>query len=212
MVIIMSDQHYIVAISRQYGSGGRGIGKALADELGIGCYDKELITLTAERSGLSHSYVEKQEERSSASFISNLSFNAYHGFDSIGYYETPTTDKMYLAQSEVIRDIAKQGSCVIIGRCADYILRDEPNLVRVFIRADYEDRITRAVEEYSLDRKGAVNHVKKTDKSRANYYKFYTNRIWGDAEHSDIIINSSFTGFDGAAKLIKQLLNIKGLI
>jgi len=208
----MSNTHFIVAISRQYGSGGRGVGKALADDLNIGCYDKELITLTAERSGLSHSYVERQEERSTTGFIANLSFNAYHGFDSIGYYDTPTTDKMYLAQSEVIRELASQGSCVIIGRCADYILRENPNLVRIFIRADYEDRIQRAVEEYSLERKSAISHVKKTDKVRANYYKFYTNRTWGDPEHSDLILNSSFTGLDGAVSLIKRLLVIKGFV
>ncbi|MDR0917453.1 MAG: cytidylate kinase-like family protein [Oscillospiraceae bacterium] len=204
--------NFVLAISRQYGSGGRGIGKKIADELGIGCYDKELITLTAEKSGLSQSYVENSEERVDNGFMSSMSFNAYHGFDSIGYYETPTTDKMFIAQSEVVREIAAQGACVIIGRCADYVLRHEPNLIRVFIRADTEDRIQRAIESYELPRKNAIKYVKKADKARSNYYRFYTNRTWGDPEHEDLIINSSYCGSAGVVELIKKFLQVKGYI
>jgi len=119
---------------------------------------------------------------------------------------------MFIAQSEVIREIAANQSCVIIGRAADYILRNEPHLVRVHIRANKEDRIMQAVANYELPRKGAENYVKKADRSRANYYRFYTGRVWGDPENADLVINTSFTGFDGAVELIKQLLKLKGYI
>ncbi|MDR3309916.1 MAG: cytidylate kinase-like family protein [Oscillospiraceae bacterium] len=206
------DFRYIVAISRQYGSAGRGIGKKLADTLGVGCYDKELIALTAEKSGMSHGYVEQREERVDIGFLSNMSFTANHGFDSVGFYETPMTDKMFITQSAVIKEIAAQGPCIVIGRCADYILRNEPGLFRVFIRAENEERVQRAIEEYKLPRKNAVQYVKKTDKNRGNYYKFYTNRAWGDPEHEDLIINSTFTGTDGAVDLIITALRNKGYL
>jgi len=203
---------FVVAISREYGSGGRAIGKALADELGINCYDKAIIKLTAEKSGLEPSYVEKSEEKVTNSFLFSMQYSAYTSLDSLLFYDTPTNDKMFIAQSAVISDLAAKDSCVILGRCADYVLRDTENLVRVFIRAEMSERVKRAVDQYSLAEKNAENAVKKADKARANYYKYYTTRSWGAPDNADLMINSSFTGIDGAVGVIKALLASKGYI
>lgn len=205
-------QKFVVAISREYGSGGRTIGKALAEELGISCFDKTIIKLTAEKSGLEPEFVEKSEEKVGNSFLFSMQYSAYSSLDSLVYYDTPTNDKMFIAQSAVIADLAASESCVILGRCADYVLRDSANLVRIFIRANLPDRVKRAVENYSLAEKNAESAVKKADKSRANYYKYYTTRTWGASENFDLMINSSFTGLDGAVDVIKALLAAKGLI
>ena len=202
----------IIAISREYGSGGREIAEILAKELGISFYDKSIIKLTAEKSGLAQSYIEESEERGMSSFLAGVKFSSFVGVDSVMYYETPTSDKMFLAQSSVIKDIAAQESCVIVGRCADYVLRDEPNLVRVFLRADFEDRVKRAVEEYGLPGNKSEQAVKKLDKTRENYYKYYTNRNWGEVGNEDIVLNTSFTGINGAVAVIKELLRQKDLI
>jgi cytidylate kinase len=202
-------KRFIIAISREYGSGGRAIGRKLAAALGVGCYDKEIISMTAEKSGLAVGYIEQSEENVSSNLLLNMNSSVFGAFSSVMFYDTPTTDKMFIAQSAVIRDIAARESCVVVGRCADYILREDPDLVRVFIRASGEDRVRRAVEEYSLPRKNAEAYVKKTDKSRANYYKFYTNRAWGDKANTDLMLNSSFTGVDAAAALIKALVEGK---
>ena len=210
MVIIM--KKFVVAISREYGSGGRTIGKALAEELGISCFDKTIIKLTAEKSGLEPAFVEKREEKVNNSFLFSMQYSAYSSLDSLLFYDTPTNDKMFIAQSAVITDLAAQDSCIILGRCADYVLRDSKNVVRVFIRADLSERVKRAVDNYGLAEKNAEAAVKKADKSRANYYKYYTTRRWGDPENADLMINSSFTGIKGAVDVIKSLLVAKGYI
>ena len=203
---------FVVAISREYGSGGRTIAKVLAEELGISCFDKTIIKLTAEKSGLEPSFVEKSEEKVANSFLFSMQYSAYSSLDSLIYYDTPTNDKMFIAQSAVIADLAAKESCIILGRCADYVLRDSENLVRIFIRADMSDRIKRAVEHYSLAEKNAENAVKKADKARANYYKYYTTRSWGAPENADLMINESFTGIEGAVDIIKSMLAAKGYI
>jgi cytidylate kinase len=198
---------FVITISREYGSGGREVGKKLAEALGVGYYDKTLIKLAAEKSGLSEGYIEKSEENVTNSFLFNVGYAAsYSGLDSITYYDTPTNDKMFLGQSAAITELAGAGSCVIIGRCADYVLRNEPSLVRIFIRADKEDRVKRAIEDYDLPTKKAEQQIRRIDKSRANYYRYYTNRAWGSPDNADLIINSSFTGVDGAVEVIKALL------
>ncbi|MDR1298806.1 MAG: cytidylate kinase-like family protein [Oscillospiraceae bacterium] len=201
-----------LTISREYGSGGRQIGEKLAEELGFGFYDKSIIKMASERSGLSPDYIEKSEESIPNTFLFNLKHSAFTNFDSISFYETPTSDKMFLAQSAVIKDIAAAERCVIVGRCADYILRENQGTVRVFIHANTDDRIERATQSYNLPSENAAAAIKKIDKSRANYYKYYTNRYWGDFKNYDLAINTSFTGTDGAVALIKTMLAGRGLI
>jgi len=202
-------ENYILAISREYGSGGRHIGELLANDLGIPFYDKEIIHMAAEKSGLSAGFIEKSDESMPNTFLHNLKYSGYTSYDSISFYDTPVTDKVFIAQSTVIRELASKGNCVIVGRCADYILRDEPALVDIFIRAKLEDRIRYAVENYGLSQEKAVEKIKKIDKSRTNYYKYYTNRQWGNIDNFDLIINTSFTGIDGAVQIIKTMLREK---
>jgi cytidylate kinase len=200
-------KNYILTISREYGSGGRQVGELLAKELGIPFYDREILQMSAEKSGMSTDFLEKRDEVIQNTFLHNLMHATYPNIEA--YYETPITDKVFQAQSSVIRDIADKGSCVIVGRCADYILRDNPAVVTVFVRAELEDRIRQATEQYDMPSDKAAERIKKIDKQRANYYKYYTTRQWGSMNNFDLIINSSFTGIDGAVAVIKTMLENK---
>lgn len=204
--------NYVITISREFGSGGRRIGEGLAEDLGIGFYDKSIITLAAEKSGLSPGYIEKTEESIPNTFLHNLKYSSFSVFDSMAIYETPTNDKMFLAQSAVIKELAGNESCVIIGRCGDYVLRDHPNVIRLFITGKTENRVAHAVSAYGLPEADAAAQVRKIDKSRANYYKYYTNLPWGDAKNFDLTINTSCSGIDGAAEVVKTLLRVKEIV
>ena len=195
-----------VAISREYGSGGRHIGELLANDLGIPFYDKQIIQMASEKSGLSAGFIERSDESIPNTFLHNLKYSGYTNYDSISFYDAPVTDKVFLAQSAAIKEIASQGSCVVVGRCADYILRDDPSLVSIFIRSNIEDRIRRAVDLYGLPPQNAAEKIRKIDKNRTNYYKYYTSRQWGSIDHFDLVVNSSFTGIDGAVAVIKTML------
>ena len=202
---------FIVTISREFGSGGRLIGEELAKRLGVPFYDKAIIQMAAEKSGMSYDFIEKNEEKSSGAPIFNIPITAtFAGYTAMGYIDTPVNDKTFLAQAEVIREIAKS-SCVIVGRCADYILREEPGLVRVFIAGRLEDRIRRAIEKYNFPEDGAQEKIRKIDKSRANYYRYYTDQSWGSVHNYDITLNTSFTGIDGAVEVLPTLLKSKGV-
>ena len=202
-------EKYIIAISREYGSGGRHVGELLAKDFGIPFYDKEIIHMASEKSGLSAGFIEKSDESIPNTFLHNLKYSGYTSYDSISFYDTPVTDKVFLAQSAAIKEVASQGSCVVVGRCAGYVLRDDPALVAIFIRGELEDRVHRAVENYGLPPQNAIDRIKKIDKSRTNYYKYYTSRQWGNLDHYDLVINTSFTGIDGAVGVIKTMLREK---
>lgn len=204
-------EKYIVTISREFGSGGRLIGEELARRLGVPFYDKNIIQMAAEKSGLSYDFIEKNEEKSGAPLYTIPVAAAFAGYTAMGYIDTPVNDKTFLAQTEVIREVARKSSCVIVGRCADYILRDEPGLVRVFISGKLEDRIQRAVEKYGFASEGAQEKIRKIDKSRANYYRYYTDQNWGSVHNYDITLNTSFTGIDGAVEVLLALLQTKGV-
>jgi len=199
----------IITIRREYGSGGRDIGESLPSELGIPFFDKDIIQMVAEKSGLSAGFIEKSDENLPNTFLHNLKYSAYSTYDAISFYDTPVTDKVFLAQSAVIKDLAAQGSCVIVGRCADYILREEPGLVTTFIRGRLEDRVARAVERYGLPNEKPAEKIRKIDKSRTNYYKYYTNRQWGSIDNFDLAVNTSFTGIEGAVAVILTMLRHK---
>jgi len=200
---------FILTISREYGSGGRVVGRSVAQELGVPFYDEQIRTLTAEKSGLSESFIDKSSENLPNTFLHNLNYSAYSSYDSISFFDIPVTDKLFIAQSEVIRELAELGSCVIVGRCADFVLRDEPGLVRVMIRGEQEDRIRFAIENYGLSAEKALERMRKIDKGRINYYRYYTNRQRYDFENFDLVLNTSFTGYDGAAAIIKTMLEHK---
>ena len=193
----------IITISRQYGSGGRFIAKKLAEKLGIPYYDNELITLAAKDSGYSESIFEKAEQLSTHSFLYSLSM-----FGSVdGIYGLPLADKVYIAQSEVIKKCANNGPCVIVGRCSDYVLKDYDNVVNFFIHSDEQRKIERAVKYYGLDSEKAAQELKKKDKKRANYYNYYTSQVWGDYNNYHLSLNSDAVGIDAAVEILALFAN-----
>ena len=182
---------YVITIGREYGSGGRFIAKQVAEKLGIGFYDNELITEACKESGLSPAILETYDEKTDGFF-------SVAGMYS---YDMSLSQKVFLAQFDAIKKIAENESCVIVGRCADYVLRDNPNLVSVFICAPVEDKIERAIKYYGVNPAKAPNIIIKMDKKRKSYYNFYTDREWGKARTYDICINSKI-GIDESVNAI----------
>ena len=190
----------IITIGREFGSGGRTIGREVAKKLGIPCYDQELIEKMAEESGFTREYVEKESENAS---LGSWAASAL-GMD--GTYTAPTNqDRLWAVQSRIIREIAEKESCVIVGRCADVILEDKADLLRVFIHADFEARAKRIVEKYGETEVPTEKRLRDKDKRRALYYQFYTDRKWGDIENYDIILNSSALGPERCVDIIASL-------
>lgn len=193
----------IITISREFGTGARFIGREVAALLGYGYYDRALIEMAAEKSGLSEEFIERTEEKASNSFLYNLATAAYIANDMSTQYSVPVNDRAFMVQSDVIRDIARTGNGVIVGRCADYVLKDHPALLRVFVYANKEDRLNRIINEYGQDAKTAESVLSKIDKGRANYHKFYTGTNWRSMDNYDLCINTSVVGIQGAVNAIR---------
>ena len=196
--------NYVITIGRQYGSGGREIGRLVADALGIKYYDKELLTESSKASGVNPEVFEAADERT-PSFFSNIwSFNL--GFNAGSYLlgSSPISDeKIYAAQSNVMKTLARNSSCLIVGRSADYVLRDHPGLISVFIHSSIEDRILRIMNRRGIDSAEKAREIaEKKDKLRASYYNFYTDKVWGDAAGYDLSIDSSKLPADAVADFI----------
>lgn len=184
--------NYIITISREYGSGGRFIGKLIAEKLGIAFYDDELLVKASNISGISIGCVENYDETKESAFSYA---QGLYGMDmSLG-------QKVFLAQFDAIKKIAETESCVIVGRCADYVLRDHPNVVKVFICAPMEDKIQRAVTYYNINPNKAQSIITKKNKNRRAYYNFYTDKDWGKPESYDLCINSK-NGIESAVEAI----------
>ena len=199
------DEHVIFTIGRQFGSGGRQIGKALASKLGIPFYDKELLALAAKDSGLSEALFHNADEKPTSSLLYSLVMGNYPmATGAIGFNEMPLNDQLFLIQSKTIKKVAEKGSCVIIGRCADYILRDNPNTISVFIHAGLEARIKRATEVYQAPKEKAEEVCLKADKTRANYYNYYSDQKWGMCRTYDLSLDSSLLGIEGCVEIIEQ--------
>lgn len=194
----------IITIARQYGSGGREIGEMIAAELGIPLYDKELITDAASSGSLDTEVIKNIDESAANSLLYTLAMgsNVLGGAMHFGY-KMPLNDKLFILQSEAIKNYAKEGSCVIIGRCADYVLRDEKNVFRLFIYGDLDHRQARVLERHpEVKQSQVIDVINKTDKRRASYYNFYTGNKWGKFDNYDMLINSSTLGIDGSVQLI----------
>ena len=207
----MSSKRF-VTITRQYGSGGHDIGKALAKALGIGFYDKELISLAAKESGIAPEVFEKADERPANSLLYSLSVGLYNYGNGLSspMDDLPVNDKLYILQHKIIKEKAESESFVIVGRCADYILKDYPGIVKVFIYADIESRIRRAISRHDIEPARAKQAIIKTDKNRANYYSFYSGQKWGQVENYDLCINTTKLTVDQAVKLITDYISIVG--
>lgn len=202
----------IITITRQYGSGGHDIGEALSERLGIAFYDKELITLAARESGVSPEVFEHADEQAANSLLYSLSVGLYNygnGFSST-MGDLPVNDQLYILQHKIIKEKAESEVFVIVGRCADYILRNRDNVVKVFIYADLESRMKRAVDKKGIEPARAKQAVTKADKNRANYYSFYSGQKWGNTENYDLCINTTNLSVEQAADLILDYLRIIG--
>ncbi len=199
----------VITIGRQFGSGGRAIGRAVAEKLGIPFYDKEIIKHIAQKSGLSREILDDYDERPTNSFLYSLSLGAYtYGGNVAGVMEMPMSDKIFVIQSDVIKNLAKQGPCVIVGRCAESVLKDEVDFLSVFIHTDMENRIQRVSEYDGISRAAASDLIRKTDKKRASYHNYYSELKWGAATSYDLCINSKI-GIENAAKLIVDSVSMK---
>ena len=177
--------HIVITISREYGSRGRFVGKLVAEKLGISFYDKELISLSAKKSGLSEEYVELVDEKKKS-----------------GNYANNNDDRLFIAETKVIEQLAKKESCVIVGRCADYILKDNKDTIKVYLYSDDENKVKRAVKYYGLDEIDALKQINKINKERQKHYKFYTNREWKNQNNYDLLINVDKYGVEKTADII----------
>jgi cytidylate kinase len=195
----------LITISREFGSGGRIIGRMVAEKLGIPFYDKELIEMACKKSGLSRDIIETAELKAKSAFSYTLSsaVNFGEGFagDSISMNE-----KLFLTQFEIITQIGNTGQGVIIGRCADYVLKDFDNVTNVFIFADYEDRVKRCIDQYGVDPDKAEETVKAYDKARVNYYNFHTSQKWGNYKNYDLMLNTSVLSDEAAEDQIVEFI------
>lgn len=178
----------VITISREYGSGGRYVGKILADSLGISFYDKELIRLAAQESGLSLEYIEKNDQKKKATYVNN------------------NDDRLFIAESKTIKKIASKESCVIVGRCADFVLKDNKNVLKVFLYSDEESKVKRAIKYYKLKKENALKTVNKTNKERAKHYKFYTNQDWYNVNNYDIMMNVDKNGVEKTADYLRKII------
>ncbi len=196
------NKNIVITISREYGSGGRYVGRLIADKLGVKLYDKEFVTKVAEQTGLSEEYIENNEQK--REILSNLNNGYYFGLNN--------SDELFLKESELIKEIAEKESCVIIGRCADFILQDRENVLKVFVYSNMKDKIKRATQIYGFDKEKAEKEIKRIDKLRANHYKYYTEKEWNNYSNYDICINSDLLGVEKAADLICNIVREKEAI
>lgn len=197
----------IVTIGREFGSGGRSIGKKLAERLGVPFYDKEILQEAASSSGLSEQIIESNDEKPINSFFYSLVTDT-SGLGSFSTrVEMPLNQKVFLAQFEAIRSIASRESCVLVGRCADYALESFEHVTNVFITANLEDRITRVAERHHLSKDKAIDLITRSDKKRANYYNFYSNKRWGVASTYHLCLNSSVIGEEGCVDMILRFMD-----
>ncbi len=194
----------VITIGRQFGSGGHEIGEKVAEYFGIKFYDKELLTRVAQESGFCEEMIQNHDERTTNSFLYNLVMDTYSfGYNS-SYVDMPISHKVFLAQFDTIKNIAKEGPCVIVGRCADYALSEFDNVINLFIYGNEECKVKRIIEKYELSEAKAKDMLIKKDKQRQSYYNYYSFKKWGRADSYDLCINSSVLGVEGTVKLIAQ--------
>ena len=195
----------IITIGREFGSGGHEVGLRLAEALGIPFYDKLLVSMVAEEGEFAQKYLEEMDEKVDLHIAPFLATRSNYSI-----YQQPMSDKVFFRQAEIIRKLADEGSCVIVGRCADYILENRPELVRVFLYGDLKDRVARKeAMDLEISESDMTKHVQATDRKRSRYYRHYTGQQWGKKEYYDICLNTSNTGIDGAVEILKAVFESK---
>ena len=203
------NEKFVINIGRQLGSGGREIGEKLAAQFGIAFYDKELIQLASQESGLGKEFFEDVDEKKSHSFFGGLLGLRTNISNEVYVNNYLSNETFFKIQSDVIRKLAAEKSCLFVGRCADYILRDHPRCINVFITADEEDRVKRVARDQKLTAEKALEVIEKTDKKRAEYYNYYSNKVWGAAGSYHLCINSSVLGIDETVAFISRFIEQK---
>lgn len=197
----------VITIGRQFGSGGREIGQKIAEAYGIPFYDNELISRAAKESGFAEETFHRAEEKATNSLLYSLAMgiNVY-GNQDFGIGGLSLDDRIFLAQTNVIRKAAEEGPCVIVGRCADYVLREQPGVVNIFVHASLDFRMQRAVEKYGIDKKVVAEQIVKKDKQRANYYNYHVGEKWFNLTNYELVIRSDVFGIDRTVETIQAYL------
>ncbi|WP_418474597.1 cytidylate kinase-like family protein [Frisingicoccus sp.] len=200
--------NYIITIGREYGSGGHEIGEKLAEQLGIKCYDKEIVDMAIKEKGIDPEEIEKADERKGNSILhpGGYFMNGWNGKDipAFGNFGGSKNDKIFRVESEIIHELAEKESCVIVGRCADSLLRDQENVMRVFVQAPKDVRTERIAKKYDITEERAKKEIDRVDKMRDAYYQYYTDDKWGGRNSKDFVINSAFLGIDGSVDFLKS--------
>ncbi len=195
-------ENFVITIGRQPGSGGREIGQKVSARLGISFYDKELIRLASKESGLKEEFFEKIDEKKRFSLFGGLLGLRGSATDDVYLNYYLTNETLFKIQSDVIRALAQKKSCLFVGRCADYVLKDHPRCLNIFINADIGDRIERIIKNQNLPEKKAMEYIKKTDRKREGYYNYFSSKVWGVAESYHLCVNSSVLGIDETVTFI----------
>ena len=202
----MKDKHIIICVGRQLGSGGHDIARMLAMDFNANYYDRELLNLAAKESGFSEKFFEENDEKKGF-FKSLFNMQAPHLGGTSSLYRTNfSQESLFQFQSDAIRKEAEEGSCVFVGRCADYVLRDMPNVVKVFITASMRSRIDKLLAQRSMTPQQAKRYILQAEEKRASYYNYYTGKTWGAAESYDLCIDSSILGLEETEKLIADFI------
>ena len=211
----MNDKHFVITIERQYGSGGRLTGKRLAEELGIHFYDEEILKMTSETSAIGEQYFRLADERAGNNLLYRIVTSMKPELtepDKAGPNIT-SPDNLFRFQSSVIRGLAASETCIIVGRCGNYVLQDQmDNLVRIFVYADTVTRIRRVMDVDKVDEAEALRRMRRIDKERTEYHRYFTGREWMDMENYDLPINASRIDYDQMIQLIKDYLKLKGFL
>ncbi|MBQ2709960.1 MAG: cytidylate kinase-like family protein [Clostridia bacterium] len=199
------NNNLIITIGRQFGSAGRHIGEELAGKLGIPFYNEELITKAAQKSGMAHHVLTEADETATNSLLYTLAMgSSFWGGNAGVAFDMPLNDKLFVTQSDIIKEEAEKGPAVFIGRCADYVLREHPNTIKLFIYAPLEFRMQHVAELKGITPDKAKDLIIKTDKRRANYYNYYTGQKWGKLENFDLAVDSSRLGIETTAEMLYQ--------
>ena len=200
----------IYTIGREFGSGGKAVGEALAKRLGIKLYDKELLQQAAKDSGFCEEIFENHDEKPTSSFLYSLVMDTYSvgSYNSSPFLDMPLNHKIFLAQFETIKKIADRESCVIVGRCADYALADYPDCINIFIHSDMENRVKAVSKRLNITENKAKDLIQKKDKQRASYYNYYSSKRWGDSSSYHLTLDAGKLGIDGCIDMILKFREI----
>ena len=203
-------KNLVVALNRQYGSGGKEIGSILAKELGIKLYDSEILDLASQKSGIQRDYFEKADEKPTDSFLYALAMNTLSVNNTMHPLDHAlSNDRLFNLQAEVISELAKEESFVLMGRCGEYILRDHPNCIRIYLSAPLEKRVERIMRLYGLSEKEAQKKILSVDKKRSSYYGYYAGKTWDACSSYDLSIDTSILGPEKTAELIKNYIEMR---